>query len=420
MAGMKRLLGRLFGRRSGLPDLAGLPPTPPEEIPLLVNRLTTLKSEMDRSLYDLRRWSRDLALRLGRREDEGDRTRSLATLGDTVGGLAHNFNNSLGAILGYTELLLREAQDDTTRRRLAIVRQVALEAGATVRQLQEFLAREPQVAFGPVALLPVVSEALALTEPRWRDDAEREGATITVTRQFGAAPPVDGNFVELRDLFVRLILDAVAAMPCGGALAIRAWDEESGWVVIEVADTGAGDRELGAMAGIVERHGGSIGVSRDDRGGTSVRVRLLASPYQVIPAATAPAPLPAERARRILLVDDDRRLLRALADLLQGHGHAVLSAASGAEALALFDPVAVDLVVTDLGMPGLTGWEVAALVKSRAPHVPVFLLTGWGETVAADERSRYVDRVIAKPVSADALLAPLAEIARSDAGSAAC
>jgi len=80
----------------------------------------------------------------------------------------------------------------------------------------------------------------------------------------------------------------------------------------------------------------------------------------------------------------------------------------------------VDLVVTDLGMPGMTGWEVAALVKSRAPHIPVFLLTGWGETVAADERSRYVDRVIAKPVSADALLAPLAEIARSDAGSAAC
>src|ERR1700746_2470179 len=128
MAGMMRLLGRLLGRPSGLPDLPGLSPPPSEEIPLLVNRLTTLKSEMDRSLYDLRRWSRDLALRLGRREDEG--SRSLATLGDTVGGLAHNFNNSLGAILGYTELLLREAQDDTTRRRLAIVRQVALEAGA--------------------------------------------------------------------------------------------------------------------------------------------------------------------------------------------------------------------------------------------------------------------------------------------------
>jgi FixJ family two-component response regulator len=65
-------------------------------------------------------------------------------------------------------------------------------------------------------------------------------------------------------------------------------------------------------------------------------------------------------------------------------------------------------------MPGMTGWAVAAEVKARAPWVPVFLLTGWGEVVAADERSRYVDRVIAKPVSADALLGPLAGIARSN------
>src|SRR5438309_1186752 len=223
---MKRLLRRLASRAS---ESAGLPPlmlSGHEEIPLIVNRLTALKAEMDRSFYELRGWSRALGQRLGPLRDELARSRNLFTLGDTIGGLAHNFNNSLAAILGYTELLLREAQDDTTRRRLAIVRQVALEAGATVRQLQEFLAREPQVAFGPVALLPVVSEALALTQPRWRGDAEREGATITVTRQFGAAPPVDGNFVELRDLFVRLILDAVAAMPRGGALEIRAWDEE--------------------------------------------------------------------------------------------------------------------------------------------------------------------------------------------------
>lgn len=414
---MKRLFARLRRRRSGL---TGLVPNGPEEIPLLVKRLTALKSDMDRSLHDLRKWSRELALRIGPGDDEGSRTRRLASLGDTVGGLAHNFNNSLAAILGYTELLLSEARDEMTRRRLAIVRQVALEAGATVRQLQEFLAREPQVAFGPVPLLSVVSEALVLTAPRWRDSAEREGVAFTVTRELGAAPPVEGNFVELRDLFVRLILDAVTAMPRGGALEIRAWDEEPGWVVVDVADTGAGERDLSPVAGIVERHGGSIGVSPDDRGRTTVRMRLLASLYQVIPAAAAPPPLSAERARRILLVDDDRRLLRALTDLLQGHGHTVQGAACGTEALALFDPIGVDLVVTDLGMPGMTGWEVAAEIKSRAPHIPVFLLTGWGETVAADERSRYVDRVIAKPVSADALLGPLAEIARSDAGSAAC
>jgi CheY-like chemotaxis protein len=118
-------------------------------------------------------------------------------------------------------------------------------------------------------------------------------------------------------------------------------------------------------------------------------------------------------------VDDDPRLLRALTDLLEAHGHSVTSAASGAAALTTFDPGFVDLVVTDLGMPGMTGWEVAAEVKSRAPHLPVFLLTGWGERVAADDRSRFVDRVIAKPVSADALLGPLTAIARSDLRSSA-
>lgn len=390
-----------------------------EEIPSIVSRMTALKAQMDRSLYELRAWSREVAGRLGPLQDELSQTRNLRALGVTVGGLAHNFNNSLAAILGYTELLLRDAQDDMTRRRLAVVRQVALEAAGTVRQLQEFIAQQPQVGVGPVALQPLIAEALTLTEPRWRDEAERRGAAVAVTREVDGVPPVEGNFVELRDLFVQLILGAVAAMPRGGALTIHAWGEESGWIVVDLSDTGTGERDLAGVAAVVDHHGGSVEVARDEHG-TRVRLRLLGSRYHVIPAAGEPERLPAEQARRILLVDDDVRLLRALADLLQGRGHTVVAAASGGEALAAFDPAAIDVVVTDLGMPGVTGWDVAAEVKSRAPQVPVFLLTGWGEMAAADERSRYVDRVIAKPVSADALLGPLAEIARSDTPSPAC
>ena len=410
---MKRLLRRLASRAS---ESAGLPPlmlSGHEEIPLIVNRLTALKAEMDRSFYELRGWSRALGQRLGPLRDELARSRNLFTLGDTIGGLAHNFNNSLAAILGYTELLLQETGDETARRRLAVIRQVALEAGATVRQLQEFIAQQPQVAFGPVALQPLIADALALTEPRWRDDAERRGITIAVIRDVESAPPVEGNSVELRDVFVQLIMSAVTAMPRGGALTIRAWGEESGWVFAEVSDTGDGGRGLLHLSPIIERHGGSITVTRDGATRTTVHLRLLGSRYQIIPAASEPPPLQAGQARRVLLVEDDPRLLRALADLLQRHGHVVVSAASGTEALAVFDPARVDLVVTDLGMPGMTGWEVAAEVKTRAPQMPVFLLTGWGETVAADERSRFVDRVIAKPVSADALLGSLAQVARS-------
>jgi CheY-like chemotaxis protein len=386
-----------------------------DEIPTIVDRLHRLGSKLDRSLHDLRRSWSELERRVGPLADGHGRNGGLRALGDTVGGLAHNFNNSLAAILGYTELLLKNAGDDLTRRQLAVVRQVALEAASTVRGLQEFVAREPQVGVGPVALPVVVAEALALTEARWKDGADRQGVRFTITRDVESAPLVDGNHVELRNLFVHLILSALDAMPGGGPLAIRARADEAVSVVVDVSDAGTAERRLDQAAAIAERQGGSLRLARDGREGTTVRLRLPGSRYQIIPTAPTPQAIPADRVRRILLVDDDARLLRALTDLLEAHGHVVVSAGSGEEGLERFDPAAVDLVVTDLGMPDMTGWTVAAEVKRRAPHIPVFLLTGWGETVADDERSGYVDRVIAKPVSAAALLTPLGEIARSDA-----
>jgi CheY-like chemotaxis protein len=94
----------------------------------------------------------------------------------------------------------------------------------------------------------------------------------------------------------------------------------------------------------------------------------------------------------------------------------VAALGSGAEALAHLETADVDLVITDLGMPGMTGWEVAAAVKARRPQVPVFLLTGWGADVAADERSLLVDRVIPKPVSTDALLSHVGSVQEARTG----
>src|SRR3989304_1529718 len=100
---------------------------------------------------------------------------------------------------------------------------------------------------------------LGVTAPRWRDEAERRGVLIAVTQELAAIPPVEGNGFELRDALVQLILNAVTAMPYGGTLGIRAASEESGWVVLEVSDTGVGmpeeirrrvgDRALGPPPG---------------------------------------------------------------------------------------------------------------------------------------------------------------------------
>ena len=114
----------------------------------------------------------------------------------------------------------------------------------------------------------------------------------------------------------------------------------------------------------------------------------------------------------MLLVDDDPRLVAVLSDMLRAEGHAVSTADNGEEALAVFDPASHDVVITDLGMPRMNGWEVAERVKSRAPSTAVFLLTGWGEGVVRARGQPFVDRVIAKPVSAQSLLEQLAELKR--------
>ena len=421
-----------------------LPPNAPlfadhQEIQDIARQMTRTKVELDRSILTLRSWARDVSRRVTDRGGRLDQASDLRTLGETVGGLAHNFNNALAAILAYTELLLRDAPEDSTaHRRLVIVRDVALEASATVRRLQDFVSRQPQVAFGPVGLPAVIQEALDLTGPRWRDDAERRGVVITVTQDMEALPPVEGIAFELRDALVRLILNAVQAMPEGGTLGIRAASEESGWIVIEVRDTGVGmtdehsrlvadrvlrtapsgrgDGGLAEVAEIIERHGGSLSIESEPGRGTVVRLRLHASRFQIIPPNEGVVePVRPDQASHILLVDDDPRLLNVLSDMLQSFGHIVTTAARGEEALKVFDPTLHDVVITDLGMPRMNGWEVAGRVKARSPETPVFLLTGWGEHVAAHEGSQFVDRVVAKPVSAEALMEQLAELRRTRA-----
>src|SRR5262245_1880204 len=431
---VREQVGRWMRRDAGATAPDALLFADHEEIRDISRQIRRTKVEMDRSVLSMRSWARDLGRRLAESPRGLSRNEDLRALGETVGGLAHNFNNSLAAILADTELMLRESESEAARRRLMVIRDVALEASATVRKLQEFVSRQPQVAFGPVGLPAVIAEALELTAPRWRDEAERKGTVIAVTQDMEALPPVEGNAFELRDALVRLINNAVDAMPRGGSLAIRAASEASGWVVVEVRDSGIGMSEemrrrlaeharglqsgqgLAHVYDILERHGGSVAIDSEVGKGTTVRLRLHASRFQIIPASEGPADRqapPPEQAARVLLVDDDPRLLTVLSDVLRSEGHAITTAANGEEALAVFDPAAHDVVITDLGMPRMNGWEVAERIKTRSSATAVFILTGWGEGVSAHESMQFVDRVIAKPVSAEALLEQLAGLTRS-------
>ena len=260
----------------------------------------------------------------------------------------------------------------------------------------------------------------------------RQGVEQRVVTSFAAVPLVSGDPAELREALTNLILNAVDAMPDGGTLTL-ATRAEADTAVVTVADTGAGMTEevkrrlfepffttkgvkgtglgLSLTFGIVSRHGGQIEVDSVPGTGTQFTLRFpVVSPAAGAALGRARAPV-AEDARpaRCLVADDEELVREMLSDLLAQAGHAVVAAASGAEAIERFRAEAFDLVLTDLGMAEVNGWQVARACKELRPDVPVLLVTGWGVELSAQELAAHgVDAVLAKPLRVDDLLAAVA------------
>jgi CheY-like chemotaxis protein len=227
-------------------------------------------------------------------------------------------------------------------------------------------------------------------------------------------------------VLINLVHNAVDAMPDGGgAIRLRAFRDD-GHVRVLVADTGSGipadvisrifdpyfttKGERGTGLGlsvsqsIIRRHGGQMRVesrtSGDERGTTfTIELPSWSESGATVAAAAATATEGAPGRARVLVVDDEENIREILAEMLMTGDHTVITAADGAEALHKLqgDP-AIDLVFTDLGLPGMSGYEVAQEMKRLRPDLLVGLVTGWGATLDPEKaRAHGVDLVISKP-----------------------
>jgi CheY-like chemotaxis protein len=161
----------------------------------------------------------------------------------------------------------------------------------------------------------------------------------------------------------------------------------------------------------MQRHGGELRIESTEGSGTTVTLRL---PLLEGFAATESAvfheqPEANVNAIRVLVVDDDDRVRGVLGDLLQVDGHCVLQARSGPESVSVLERgVCVDLVLTDHGMPGMTGLELTRTIKTRWPKLRVGLVTGWGESLDVPAHAARPDFTLAKPVDLSTLRAAVA------------
>jgi PAS domain S-box-containing protein len=347
----------------------------------------------------------------------------LTALGQMAGGIAHDFNNLLQAILGYAQLMSRNPSNvDIVRRGLDIIEAAASSGAETVRRIQKFARLRPDEPFIALDLNAVVHDAVAITQPRWEERAAKSGLPLRLELDLRTVPTVMGRPSELNEVVTNLILNAIDAMPQGGTLRIRTAVERGETVVLMVADTGTGMPEgvrkrvfdpffttkgehgtglgLSVSYSIVKRHGGEMRVESEEGLGTTFIISLPVA-QGAPPAAPDPGPVGNGRRARILLVDNDPQVLTILGEMLKEGGHHVLPVQSGAEAVRVFVPGGCDLVMTNIGMVGMTGWEVAQRVRARDRQVPVVFITGWGLQEEDRERCRHlgVGHVLFKPVT---------------------
>ncbi|MDP3740425.1 MAG: PAS domain-containing protein [Hyphomonadaceae bacterium] len=365
----------------------------------------------------------------------------LRALGQMASGIAHDINNAISPITLYTESLLElePGLSERGRQYLVTIQRAIDDVAQTVSRMKEFYRpREAQQFLSRVDLNPVIKQVVDLTRARWSDLPQQRGIVIDLRTDLAAElPAIQGAESEIRDALTNLIFNAVDAMPNGGPLTLRT-SAMSGAVCVEICDAGVGmDEEtrrrciepffttkgergtglgLAGVYGMVQRHSGGLKIESEPGEGTTVRLVFpILAPE---PASTVDhiAPQIPTRRLRILVVDDDPRIIGALRDSLQGDGHRVASADGGQAGIDAFiaaekSDEPFEVVITDLGMPYVDGRKVVSAIRAASRTTPIIVLTGWGERLAAEnDLPPGVNRVLSKPPRLRELRIALAEL----------
>ncbi|MGB7575022.1 MAG: PAS domain S-box protein, partial [Thermodesulfobacteriota bacterium] len=367
-------------------------------------------------------------------EEQLFQAEKLRAVGEMASGVAHDFNNALAAILGNTQLLLYTAQDEELKETLKIIEQVAKDSGQTVRRLQDFTRRRvPQELF-KVDINSIIKDSIEITKPRWKDEAQSRGIRIEIVSNLEDIPFASGNASELREVITNIIFNAIEAMHEGGKVEIRTF-KKRGDIFIQISDTGVGIAEeakkkifepffttkpfsntglgLSMSYGIVKRFGGEIEVESKVGQGTTFTITLPVG-EEGKEEAVDPQTIKKGRKARILVIEDEEFVRSVLSRTLAQADHQVTLAEDGRRGVQLFKEGKFDIVLTDLGMPGVSGWEVCRMIKEISPHTPVGMITGWGGERSQSKMEEYgLDFIISKPFDFAQILNVVAETMES-------
>ncbi len=363
-----------------------------------------------------------------KQQQEFLRLERLRTLGELASGISHDLNNALTPILGSADLLRQITTGEAQTLAETIYRSVQYMADI-LRRLQTFYRTTTLGIQTVVDIHQLLQDAIAVTRPRWQDEALAEGVIIQVETHFcEESVMTKGVAAELRQVFVNLFLNAADAILERARVTgkregriVAATECQPRHVIIHVIDDGIGMTEevqrrafeaffttksdRGAGLGLstalatVTVHGGSITLRSQPMEGTTVTVTLPLVAPLVSPEAP---PSSAEElpSWQVLVVEDQYLILQTIVAQLRRLGLQVLTARHGGEAWEILQREKVDLLITDLSMPVVNGLELAQRLRENNLSVPIILMTGWGDFVPyQDLQSLNIHAVLPKPIS---------------------
>lgn len=363
----------------------------------------------------------------------------LESVGRLAGGVAHDLNNMLSPILGYSEMLQRElTSGDPRRKSLEEIWKAGNRARDLVRRLLAF-ARKQTIELQPVDLNRVVTDFSRLLRRTIREDIKIQ------THKADTLKPVLADVGQIEQVIMNLVVNAQDAMPKGGTLTIATSEAEldegyceqhpgsrpGRYCVLNISDTGTGmDPEiqdqifepffstkgeqgtglgLASVYGIVKQHNGSIWCYSEPGRGTTFKVYL-----PMIEAATEPGTSTREASVEIpkgsgtiLLVEDSEMVRRLTHDMLEAHGYRIIAAHNGREGLSLLEDMnrEIDLILTDVIMPDMGGREMFMQASAKYPDLKVIYMSGYtGDVVGPEGQLSEKEEFIQKPFSMHQML----------------
>ena len=349
----------------------------------------------------------------------------LKAMGTVTAGIAHDFNNILAVISGTTQMLELNIEDNKKLMDgLRTIHKVSNDGAEIVRRMRLATKQEPDATvLMPVDIKSVLEQSIGFTRPRWMNIAKASGVDYDIDIDgIMEVPIVMGIESELREVFTNIINNALDAMEKGGRLSFRTWQNEEN-SVISISDTGEGMSDevkgrvfepfyttklakgsglgLSVSHGIMKRYSGSIEVESEEGEGTTFTLRF---PITVTSAQRAESHGDAKDQRirtkdlSVLVVDDNKDMHSFLEAYFVDSGNKAKSVDSGERAIEVLETETFDLVLCDIIMPGISGYDVVAVLNSQEKKPKIGMMTGWSDKIEAKEGNGLnIDFIIKKP-----------------------